>query len=361
MLLLIFIICTLLYQAQALFLARGLLSRLEGPPEVPIPLSNVGILIVHRNELMGLEDTIRSISKQLPEQWNWPIYVLDDHSSEMVREELLPMAARLNFRLWMSQVDPGKKNALKGFLPTIAEDYLIQTDADCKLGPGFLQQMNHALHQNPDLVVARVEMEASKNIWSRLAALDHLSLQLVTFSGLAQGKSIMAAGAAMAFRRKAFLAHINTGEEWVGGEDTFFAQALARSGGKICALPQANVITEAPANFKSFLNQRIRWGAKSRAYPSTLAKLLALSVAITNLYILLGFIYLSFYDGPNFPASFWLIKMSGDALLLYRFASLYGGQKLLKGYLLLAVLYPFYIVLVISLIPFSGKKKWLAS
>lgn len=359
--LLIFIICILLYQAQAIFLARGLLNRIESPQPFTDPVAKLGILIVHRNEPESLKSTILSIKEQLPKHWDWPIYVLDDHSSDSVRRELADLALALNFQLHLSEASPGKKNALKAFLPNLTEEYMIQTDADCQLGSGFLAQMNNALHQEPDLVVARVEMEPSKNIWSRLAALDHLSLQLVTFSGLAQGKSIMAAGAAMAYRREVFLEHFSIGAEWVGGEDTFFAQALKQTGGKILALPEASVYTEAPANLRAFINQRIRWGAKSVAYPSTLAKVLAASVAITNIYILLGLVFLAFQPGPNLPASFWLIKMTADALLLYRFTSLYGGQKLLKGYLLLSIVYPFYIVMVISLIPFSGRKKWLAS
>lgn len=362
MLLPAFILIGLLYQIQVAFLVRGLWHKINNPPTAKKLQESVAIVIPHRNEADSLIENLQHIQKLLGDNYSWRIVVLDDHSAEEHVELLRAYQAQSPISLIESEAKAGKKSALAWLFPKMEEDYILQIDADCEVDKGFFAAINARLvDSSPDLVVARVQMEAGSNVWSRLAAIDHLSLQLVTFSGLAQKQPLMAAGAAMAFKREKYLELMHHGADWAGGEDTFFTQALANSNGQISAAPEALVLTGAPENFRAFIRQRLRWGAKSVAYISTWSKFLAIVVALSNLYILYGIFSAALgYDG-TLVFYFWSLKITADALLLYRHASLYGGLSLLKGYLFLALIYPFYIALVVVLIPFAAKDKWLSS
>lgn len=352
---------SLLYQFQVLFLGRGLLKKIEPAKHSTNILSAPAILIVHRNDLEVLKQTLEVLQRCNQSYKNWPIYLLDDHSSIDVQKALEPLSRDYSLNFYRSKAAAGKKKALAWLLPQMKEEYIIQIDADCILSPQYLKAMAESLALNPEMVIGQVRMEAQENIWSRLAALDHLSLQLVTFSALAQNKVIMAAGASMAYHRTSFLEYLQVGADWSGGEDTFIAQSMARSGKTVLAQPEALVETAAPPNFKSLIRQRLRWGAKSVAYPGGLARFLAASVALINVSILAILLISPWWQVPNFLWTFWLYKIVTDALLLFRYTQLYGGSHLLKGYLALALLYPLYISLVVVLIPFAPRGKWLSS
>lgn len=354
---------SLLYQLLFLFLGRGLLK-----PEAPLKLkplskqSSIALVVVHRNNPQELEQTIARIQEQNKSLNSWPLYILDDHSAEKHQGTLSQLATAHGAELISSEAQVGKKQALAWFLPRIKENYLIQTDSDCHLEDNFLWMMAQAIEESAaDMYVGRVLMRPTKNIWSKLAALDHLSLQLVTFSALRQSKVVMAAGASMAYKRETFLNFLDVGKRWAGGEDTFVAQAMAQNGAKVIPMPYASVRTAAPQNFESFIRQRLRWGAKSAAYPSLLSKSLAFSVALLNLSFVIALFVAPFWEVPRLIWMLWFYKMMGDALLLFRYTSFYGGSSLLRNYLILALLYPFYISLVLILSPFSSKGKWLGS
>lgn len=329
---------------------------------LPQPPTLIAILVVHRNDPEELAQTLHQIQIQNTSLSSWPVYVLDDHSLEVHQTELQKIIDKYQVRLIRSEAVAGKKPALKWFLPQLEEEFIIQTDADCLLNEKFLLQMAHSIWDNKAAMhVGRVQMLPTKNIWSRLAALDHLSLQLVTFSSLKQGKVVMASGASMAFNREIYLSCLDVGSDWAGGEDTFVAQAMAQAGHKIQAVPYASVRTKAPADFRSFIFQRLRWGSKSVAYPSLLSKALALSVGLLNVSLVLAFFLAPFIAVTQIVWVLWLYKMVGDALLMFRFTTFYGGGELLRNYLALALLYPFYISIIIFLSPFSAKGKWLGA
>jgi len=351
----------LLYQIQFIFLGRGLLRPINNRFSNSDKQEDAALLIVHHNDVTALAKSLSHFF-QINLEPGIKVYVLDDHSDVSQLPDLKALCQNFNVELVHSEAEAGKKKALAWFLPSLKEEYIIQTDADCEVDEHFLNAHLEAIYaQQPDLIVGQVRMRPNRNIWSKLAALDHLSLQLVTFSSLKQNKVLMAAGASMAYKRESFIAYLPVGEEWAGGEDTFVAQAMAKANKKVLPLPKALVYTDAPKNFKHFIKQRLRWGAKSQAYPSRLAQALALNVALLNFSLVIGMVLSPFLLEPNYFWTFFLLKIVADAILLYRYTEFYGGASLLRSYLILALLYPFYICLVVMLIPFSTKGKWLSS
>lgn len=324
--------------------------------------SDLAILIAHRNDLEALKKLLQKI-KNNPKLASLSLNVVDDHSQDVVFTQLSDYCAeqKLAVNLIRNIEEPGKKGALNHALKQIHSEYILQLDADVEPADDLYEQLSAAMRPELDLMVAGVRMEPRSSFWSQLAALDYLSLQLTTFSFLALAKPIMASGATMLYRRRSFLEHQEQGKDWQSGEDTFFIQSLAREqGSQIAFNPRAYSSTAAPQSLKALIRQRLRWGAKTVAYPSKLAKIIALLVAILNLYLftagmLLITGYVEFYPW----LLLFLLKASGDYFLLYSYARLSGEKKLLRNYPIKALLYPLYISLVVLLIPFAPKKRWL--
>ena len=213
-----FLTLSILYQIQFLFLGRGLLKPIKPIKEKGFINTEPALLIVHHNDFSALEESL-SHFHQVNTQARIKVYVLDDHSNQEVVQKLTILCDIFKAELIASEADRGKKKALAWFLPQIKEDYIIQIDADCKVDENFLPANLKVISTcSPDLIIGQVRMKPQSNIWSKLAALDHLSLQLVTFSALKQNVVLMAAGASMAYRRESFLEYLSVGMEWAGGK-----------------------------------------------------------------------------------------------------------------------------------------------
>ncbi len=353
-----------LYALLWLFLHGGLerLKNRKSSKPLESKWEKLCLLIPHRDDEASLFQLLATLAED-EKLASCPIVLIDDHSSQPLKPRLEASKLNENLRieLYQNQGEPGKKGALAYVLPQLTYQYILQLDADVLPDTKLFQELDRSWTKDTELLVAGVRMQPTNNLWSQLAALDHLSLQLSMFATLAQKKPIMASGATMLYAKEAYLRYQAIGSNWQSGEDTFFLQALSRQ--KIDAIdfnPRAFSVTAAPKNLKALLRQRLRWGAKTRAYPSNFAQALALLVASLNLYVLYFYLFsLITWSLSLYGLALLSLKFIGDYLLLFKYASLTAERNLLRGYLAKAMLYPIYIALVVLMIPFAPKKKWL--
>ncbi len=359
--LLLLVFLAYVYLAQYLFKGLARISWNKSGDSLQQWLS-LAVVIAHKNDVSALTDLL-AVLEDNSELKSLAIYVVDDFSNHNNRAKLeqLIRATTLKIKLISNQGESGKKGALQFALHQIEEEYVLQLDADVRPSPELITELARQWRPDTKLIIASVRMRARTNFWSGLAALDYLSLQLTGFASAALAEPFMASGACMLYQRQSFLELSQVGSKWQSGEDAFFVQALAeRDLQSISIAPRAFAMTDAPANFKALIRQRLRWGAKSTAYPSLKAKTLALLVAAVNFYLLAGLVY-SFYNSTLllWLFSFWLFKAFVDYRLLANFAKHTDEKELLRNYPFKALAYPFYIVLVVLLIPFAPKKRWL--
>jgi len=321
------------------------------------------ILIAHFNDSEKIPALLESLARQ-----NYPgalrLCVVDDHSAEahLISLSLSLKESSFDTLLIENELAPGKKNALEYAINRLGECFIIQLDADVVVEEGFLAKFAASKKQGQaDILLGLVKMQFSKGFVSRFAAFEFLSLQMSGMALAAINRPIMANGAAMAYSSTTWLRFRTIGREWASGDDSFLVQAAKNAGDlKIIAVPAAAVSTEAPKKFNDFLNQRVRWGAKSVAYPSFFAKTVAFRVAFLNLSLVLTLFWALLFRWQSLPmvAFFFFLKGLSDFPLLRNFAKMTGQVNLLKGYWLAALFYPFYISLSVLFIIIPFKKRW---
>ncbi len=358
---------SLFYLGLNFLLRKGLRSlrldfKTENKPQKPLE-SNLIILVAHFNDSDKFPLLLQSLESQ---SYNGPftLYVVDDHSAQAHLESLKHSLSRTKLRtkLICSSSLPGKKQALSQAMEQLPTGFIIQLDADVILGSKFLEELiDKRQTAGGEIFLGLVRMLPKPNFISRFAAFEFLSLQMSGLALTSLGRPIMANGAAMAYESRIWSRFKTVGENWASGDDSFLVQAAAKDKSLgIRAVPQASVQTDAPEDWTSFFSQRVRWGAKTVAYPSNFAKIVALIVAYCNLALVFSFsmsLALSWTSLPLVVLAF-LGKAALDYPLLNDFAKRTGQESLVKGYFLSALFYPFYILISLILIALPVNKKW---
>ncbi|MDP4291879.1 MAG: hypothetical protein Q8908_12420, partial [Bacteroidota bacterium] len=106
----------------------------------------------------------------------------------------------------------------------------------------------------------------------------------------------------------------------------------------------AIVTTGAQPDLKSFLKQRMRWTSKSTGYTDLGIVLTAISVLLINLGIPAGLVYglMTGLWQPFFLI--WISKLIIDYPLLLAVASFMDQKPLIKYYLPVELILPFYVI-----------------
>lgn len=122
---------------------------------------------------------------------------------------------------------------------------------------------------------------------------------------------------------------------------------------------EGTVSTSVESKLSGFLQQRMRWGSKSRYYKDRDVIILGLLVWIVN-FLLILFSVLSFYSIGfiGLLLGLWIIKSGSEILLLCTVTKYYGMMGLLKYFLPLSLLYPFYINAISFLILLKPAFTW---
>ncbi len=327
---------------------------------------SVSIVVPFRDEGENIKLLLKDVAKQFYPNNLYELVLVNDNSSPAQMALVKDFVQRTSVRniLLLKNPGRGKKQALAYGMSKAHAPLILQTDADCRLPEHWISEMVQDFSNiETELVLGPVAMVPEKGFWSQFAALDFLSLQ-ASGLGLALNKQpFMGSAANMAYRKTTWLKHADKHIQEQSGDDTFLIQSLAaerKLAIRTSGLSAALVKTQAPGRLWEFIQQRLRWGGKTKHYKSTLAKLIAIDVFLLNLFFLI-MLGLTFWDASFLPflLSFFLTKTYVDLSLLMRFAHLSGQRTLLRPFLVINLLYSFYIVGTTLLILFApGLAKW---
>jgi cellulose synthase/poly-beta-1,6-N-acetylglucosamine synthase-like glycosyltransferase len=121
---------------------------------------------------------------------------------------------------------------------------------------------------------------------------------------------------------------------------------------------EAAALTPAPADWKEFLNQRIRWVSKSRYYSDPAIILAALLVAITNASLVVLLLCIPFFPTAGYYITAgYLIKTCIDFPLLYMAARRFKQKNIMPVYPPAQFFYPIFVTFV-SIYGNFGKYTW---
>lgn len=326
------------------------------------------VLIAARDEAAALPRLLADLAAQTLPAARFEVLVADDHSADGTGALVRAAAATVPFRLRLVELtaaQTGKKAALAAALALAGAPWLVCTDADCRLGPGWLAAYARALAGEglPDFISGPVLLTGPDTFFQRLLGLEFAGLVGVGGACIGRGAPTMCNGANLAYRRAAFAAACGYAAHahLASGDDEFLMHQLhaARPGSvRFLADAAAVVRTAAPATLGALLRQRVRWASKWRHYQNPASRRLALLVLGANVALAAGAAAALARPalGPWVGAA-WALKLGADWWLLAPVLRFLGPRKWLWQLLPLQLLYAPY-ALAVGAAGWRGGYRW---
>ena len=287
----------------------------------------------------------------------YEIIVVDDHSEDATEQVVRKFKNKnhpLNIELIsLRGYEESKKTALQRGIKQARGEVIIMTDADCRAGKKYLSTVNeYYRRKQPRLMVGPVKMNYKKSVFSKIQALEFLSLIFTAGGSSKTVGAMMANGANLIADRKVFSKKMNGDiflEKYASGDDMFLLNFVKKTYGVSSVLfikhIDAIMETTTAGNFYDFIIQRKRWVSKSKSYTDpwlVITALFVLLIAIVQLISLFWGIWS--IKILSIAAIIWLVKILIDYIVLYTAAVFFKQKKLLWWFLPVSIVYPFYVV-----------------
>jgi biofilm PGA synthesis N-glycosyltransferase PgaC len=316
-----------LYSLIILLLSWGM-GRLDIEQALsPRIASPVTLIIPFRDEKSKLSDLVKDLSQQSYPEDLFEVIFVNDHSrdgSETMLNNLINENSRF-LCLDLPDNGQGKKEALLYAVQHAKSEWIIQTDADCRLGPDFIASHMAFLETNPSDMVAGL-VTTGNGTGSFLESFERLDLLSLVGTGAGSfhfGRPLMCNGANLAYSRLLYL-ETRQFEPAAGipSGDDMFLMIGARKLGKTLSYNAnlASMVKTLPVGGTGeLIRQRIRWGSKTMYYKMIDIQVLALLVVLVNIVILV-LLLLSLFATGYWP---WLMgvfvtKTAADFYLLFK-------------------------------------------
>ena len=162
----------------------------------------------------------------------------------------------------------GKKNALTQCIKNTTASILIETDADCRMGPDWISSMVSEFDEDTGIVVGFSSVR-ERSVFAIYQALDFLGIMMTNAGMLQYGKAWSGSGQNLAFRRVHFTSIGGfTGDPNQSiGDDFYLVQKIGKLKGvqaKFSWNPKSFVTTSSADSIDGFYRQRRRWASDSR-------------------------------------------------------------------------------------------------
>ncbi len=348
------------------------LSKLKPFQPLPgEPAITFSIIIPARNEEENIKSCIQSVLNNNYPKDLYEIIVADDFSTDATPEIVAQLQAQFsNIKLISlkniitENINSYKKRAIELAIAQSKFEWIITTDADCIVPQNWLSLFDAYLKNNERVFVAAPVMFHCNNTFiSIFQCLDFLSLQGITAASVYAGAHSMCNGANLAYKKNIFyeVDGFKNTDHIASGDDMLLMHKIkTKYPLNIGYLFTSDaIVTTAPMpDWKSFINQRIRWASKATSYKDKRVFWVLLLVYFTNLFLFLLFIACLFQ-----PKLFllWLLFILTKALFempfMYRAAKFFSLQRLMLWFVLMQ---PFHILytIVSGLLGRVGKYKW---
>jgi len=365
----LFIISTIvfLYSLLILALISGFYKIEEETYKTEVPANDFSIIVPFRNEEDNLEMLIESLNRiEYPKNKFEVIFINDnsDDNSFAIAKKVLGFIS-FNYKLLSQDSNiHGKKGALTLGIENATHPWILTTDADCTVQPLWLKLYDQKLEEY-DLKMVAGPINFNSTATGFVDAFQ--KLDLASLVGTAIGSfgikyPLISNGANLLFSRDAFyeVSGYEGNMNIASGDDMFLMEKFKQTYPNQLQYLKAYgavVYTSSLNDLKLFLNQRIRWSAKSATYGSAYIKVAGLIVGLANLSLIILF-FLAIFGIEldkvlpiiffKLLVNFWLIKIASNFL---------RDNKRLYYYPIMSIIYPFY-VLGIALVSQFKSYEW---
>lgn len=311
----------------------------------------VSVVLAVRNEAPVIE---RIVADLIAQQYPGPvpeIIVIDDHSDDETAAKALAFAPAIRILRLEKGEGQGKKAALSKGIRHASGDWILTTDADCRLSPGWVRTMvEEGENHHADMVCGSVKVQQEAAFMHQFQAMESAALQVSAAASLSQGQPLLNNGASLAFRREAWEAVSGYGRYMgiASGDDTFLMLAMhRRRPGRVipCIRQDATVLTGTQATWKNLLQQRLRWQGKLRHYPPGYIILLGAFQWLSAIVLPLAFIGCFFITDWIIPlATAWLLRLWSEQRLLVAWRKQTGQKFSISESVAMTFFYPVFLL-----------------
>jgi poly-beta-1,6-N-acetyl-D-glucosamine synthase len=314
----------------------------------------ISVIVPFRNEAEVIQELLTSLSQQTYPKVFFEVIFVNDHSTDHSPAMVQAFCQQQNnFKLIELATDKsGKKQAISSGILHSSGQLIATTDADCVVGPAWLEKINAGFLNQNQMLMGAVKIESDGSFFSKLQATEFASLMGSGFATAAFQNPMMANGANLAFRKLAF-EKVNGYEgsfAIASGDDEHLMQKISKAFPNsigVLAEQEAVVSTKSQPMWNDFIQQRIRWAGKWRFNKSLATKWMAVFVVLFQISWLMWILLFAF---GKIDRQVGLIVMFIKTFLEFSF--LYSVQLFLKikwhwiPFFALQLLYPVYVVLV---------------
>lgn len=385
-------------------LARGFRKVVRASERQPPPatLPFVSVVIAARDEAATIAACVASVLANDYPADGFEVIVVDDHSQDATAAQVQAVQQRHPAHtVRLISLDPAsagghKQAALARGIATARGEWILVTDADCTVGPGWIRAMARFFADDVAFVAGPVRYDLARGkrrgigrrnrafseasagrydekkkhtrptFFSRLQALEFMGLVAVGAGSIGLGRPTICNGANVAYRRQDYLAYHAAQDASVDpASDELLAQHLAekQTGSvRFCAAPEALVTTPPATSMRAFWEQRRRWAATGARFKGGGLRTLVVLVYAFYVALLLGLLLLPLGSSLGVAVMLALFLKAGSEHLLLRVACThFKTRRLLRYHLPGQVLQIPYIVFVSTLgalrpTPWKGRK-----
>lgn len=337
-----------------------------------VPRIFFSIIIPARNEEEQITNCLQTVLTQQYPSHLFEVIIINDHSTDNTAGIVQSFQQQhSNLRLINlqelldgKQLNSYKKKAIELAIMQAKGDWIITTDADCRVKPYWLHAFATFIKEQQALFVAApVKFINTGSFLSIFQCLDFMTLQGITIASVSNGFHSMCNGANLAYNKQVFFEAGGFAgvDNIASGDDMLLMHKVYRKyPQQVKFLLSKQVITETlpMPDWSSFFNQRIRWASKADKYDDK---------RIFGVLLCVYFFNLSFVVLPTmafwYPElwMYWLLMLAAKTLIELRFlipvANFFGEQKLLWWFPVMQPVHILYTVVAGWLGKF-GSYKW---
>lgn len=331
--------------------------------DIPVKTA-FSIIVPFRNEGNNLPQLLKSIKDLDYPKDLYEIILIDDASEDnsvkIIKTFVENGLQHVTIIKNKKQSTSPKKEALAKGIKKAQNNWIITTDADCRVPKLWLKSFD-GLIQKTDfrLIAGPINYYDIASFLDRFQTMDILSLIGTTIGGFGLKEPFLANGANLAYQKTLFteLLGFNGSTEIASGDDVFFLQKAVKNNvrhvGYLKSIA-ATVETKPQRNWKQLVSQRLRWMAKSTHYKSFFAIISGIVVMLMNAVLLLlipltAFGVLSVNDFIYIA----IIKFTVDFVLIFKTSRFLHQESVLPSFLTASIFYPFFSLYIVCLSLFS--------
>jgi len=309
----------------------------------------LSVIIPLKNEAANIRQLLSDLAAQSLDSAFYEIIMVDDASTDTTPAILRSWQEKMPSIKIITGGGGGKKRALGLGLQKARGDYIVTTDGDCRIQPGWLSDIYSFIRAgNTDMIIGPVDIISTGRVLNNFVQLEFLSLQAVTEAFAKKGRPVLCNGANLCFKNPGALKYPSMIKDHISsGDDIFLMESFKAGNKKISWLDTAasRVKTYGPASLSEFLSQRARWSSKSISYSDpALAGITALVFATNTLISLTVAASLLTPGLWSTALLMYIMKSVPDFLILSYVTFKRGRQQLLYLFVPAHLLYPFYIL-----------------